>query len=288
MPRWVITAAGTLGFDDLTTPAGSRTALPGGSALYFALAAHRFCEVRLVAAVGTDGRALIDLLDAATIDRSGVVQMNGDTYRWRAEHHPAEPVPIHQEQRLGVYLDWEPEVPLLARTSEILFLGSMPPQRQLEVLAQCRPTELVALDTMTDFIATDRSGLEELLERCDMLFVNEEELRSLFPVPLPDALDLAREAVAHWDLRMLILKRGVLGAVQVSLDDTRVFPALAGSPVVDPTGAGDALAGGVLGRLAELGRRDDGALAQAMAAGSLAARATISAFGVEGLRGDPG
>lgn len=280
---WGITAAGSLGFDDLTTSAGRRRELPGGSALYFSLAACRFSTVRVAAVIGSDGTSLLDLLDTPQIDRSSVVQLPGASYRWRAEHHPSHGVPIHEEQQLGVYLDWRPHLTPAARTSEVLFLGSMHPARQLEVLRQCRAARLVALDTMKDFIVSHRAELERLLQETDLFFVNEAELRALVPSPLPDPVDVAREALERWRLQTVILKLGSRGAAAVSLSAAREFPTADGPPVVDPTGAGDALAGGLLGRLAQLRRTDPDAIDEAMLDGSRAARAAISRFGAQGL-----
>jgi sugar/nucleoside kinase (ribokinase family) len=272
-----------LGFDDLTTRAGRRRELPGGSALYFSLAAHRLCEVLVAAAIGPDGGPLLEILEAAQVNVSAVAELPGATYRWRAEHHPAEGVPVAEEQQLGVYLDWRPQLPALARDSEILFLGSMHPRCQLEILAQCPRAELVALDTMRDFIASDRDELGQLLVRADMLFANEAELMALLPSPSEEAVENARNVLSRWHLRTVILKLGPGGQVAVTRDTLREFPAAPGLPVVDPTGAGDALAGGLLGRLAQLRRTDDDAVDLAMADGAAAARAAISAFGVQGL-----
>jgi sugar/nucleoside kinase (ribokinase family) len=267
----------------LTTSAGRRRELPGGSALYFSLAACRFSTVRVAAVIGSDGTSLLDLLDTPQIDRSSVVQLPGASYRWRAEHHPSHGVPIHEEQQLGVYLDWRPHLTPAARTSEVLFLGSMHPARQLEVLRQCRAARLVALDTMKDFIVSHRAELERLLQETDLFFVNEAELRALVPSPLPDPVDVAREALERWRLQTVILKLGSRGAAAVSLSAAREFPTADGPPVVDPTGAGDALAGGLLGRLAQLRRTDPDAIDEAMLDGSRAARAAISRFGAQGL-----
>ncbi|HUY08488.1 MAG TPA: PfkB family carbohydrate kinase [Candidatus Dormibacteraeota bacterium] len=274
-----------MGFDDLTTPAGRRREIPGGSALYFSLAAGRLCDVRVSAAIGADGAPLLKILDEAHIDRSAVDLLPGATYRWRAEHHLRDALPVAEEQRLGVYLDWRPDLPSAARSSEILFLGSMHPARQLEILDQCPSVQLVALDTMRDFITSNRAELDQLLLRTTMLFANEAELRALLPSPGSAVLSLAREAVVLWNLRTIILKLGAHGAVAISPDGIREYPAATGPKVVDPTGAGDALAGGLLGRLAQIGRMDDSAVDLAMTDGAAAARAAISAFGVQRLLG---
>jgi sugar/nucleoside kinase (ribokinase family) len=222
-------------------------------------------------------------MDRAGIDRSAVAELPGRTYRWRVEHHPTEAVPLEEEQQFGVYLDWRPDLTGPAGESEIIFLGSMHPERQLEVLEQCPAAKLVALDTMRDFIERDRTELEEVLRRSDMLFANEAELRALLPGSSPDPLDVARAALQQWQLHTVVLKLGPAGAALIRNNSSRRFPAPPGPPVIDPTGAGDALAGGILGRLGQLGRCDDGAIESAMADGGAAARAAISDFGVAGL-----
>lgn len=251
--------------------------------MYFALAAHRLCEVRVAAAIGPDGGPLLELLDAAEIDHSAVAQLAEPTYRWRAEHRPSDSVPVAEEQQLGVYLAWRPRLPDPARRAPVLFLGSMHPGRQLEILAQCPHAQLVALDTMRDFIASHRGELEQLLQRSDIFFATVAELAALIPAGPATAVGLAREALFRWSLQTVVLKLGPDGAVAVSRSASREFPAAPGPPVVDPTGAGDALAGGLLGRLTQMGRSDDDAVDLAMADGSAAARAAISAFGVQGL-----
>jgi sugar/nucleoside kinase (ribokinase family) len=159
----------------------------------------------------------------------------------------------------------------------------MHPARQLDVMKQCPEARLVALDTMRDFIASDRAILEQLLDRAALLFANEAELRALVAPVAADPVAAAREAVQRWHLHTVILKLGADGAKAVSASSVRHFPAAPGPPVVDPTGAGDSLAGGLLGRVARLGRFDDAAIDRGMVDGSAAARAAISAFGVNGL-----
>ncbi len=256
--------------------------VPGGSALYFALAAAPYCVVRPVAVLGEDGASLMDLLGRPGIDTDGVAQLPGPSYRWHAVHAAEEAVPVKEEQRFGVYAGWTPRVPRLARRSELLFLGSMHPATQLQVLAQCRRTELVGLDTMCDFIASDRPLLLELAQGADLLFANQAELEHLHPGP-GGAEAAASELLGQGRLRAVVLKRGRLGAALVTASGAWHFPARPVDRVVDPTGAGDSLAGGMLGRLAQLRRTDDQALGLAMEAGLASAARAISAFGVAGL-----
>jgi sugar/nucleoside kinase (ribokinase family) len=234
-----------------------------------------------VAAVGQDGARLISLLSEGGVAPPGIAQLPGPSYRWRAVHDPAAQVPAFEEQSFGVYSNWRPEVPRPARASEILFLGSMGPPVQQEVLRQVAQAKLVALDTMRDFIAADRSLLLELVAQADLLFANGAELAELTGSRSEPAA--ARQLLGTGRLRAVVVKLGPKGAALVTPSLERLLPAHPVDLVVDPTGAGDSLAGGMLGRLAQLRRCDEDALHEALSEGLASAARAISAFGPAGL-----
>ncbi len=274
-PPWEVTAGGTLGRDELQTPAG-RAFVPGGSLLYFGLAAARLCKVHAVGAVGPDGTGLAAPLAGTGVDVSGVELLPGRSYRWRAEHGPAGGAPLEERQQLGVYSRWRPSPPRSARQSEILFLGSMPPRCQLALLEAVASPRLVALDTMRDFIQGHRRRLEAVIRRVDLLFVNRPELEALAPEGTATVFQGGR-------LRAVVLKDSARGARLITAHGEWPVPAAPVERVADPTGAGDALAGGMLGRLAQLGRLDQPTLMEALVEGTRWAARAITHFGPEGL-----
>ena len=250
--------------------------MPGGSLLYFGLAAARLAPLHAVAAVGRDGARLADPLAGVGVDVSGVELLPGRSYRWRAEHGAAGGAPLEERQRLVVYSRWRPNPPRSARQSEIVFLGSMPPRCQLSLLEVAEGPRLVALDTMRDFILGHRRRLQAVLQRVDLLFVNRPELEALAPEGPGSLLRGGR-------LTAIVLKDSARGAQLITAHGEWRMPAADVERVVDPTGAGDALAGGMLGRLAQLGRVDEPALQEALAEGTRWAALAISHFGPEGL-----
>ncbi len=210
------------------------------------------------------------------MDVSGVEPLPGRSYRWRAEHGAAGGAPLKERQQLGVYSRWRPDPPRAARQSEILFLGSMPPRCQLALLEAAEGPRLVALDTMRDYILGHRRRLQAVLRRVDLLFVNRPELEALAPEGAGSLLRGGR-------LTAVVLKDSARGAQLITSHGEWRMPAAEVEAVVDPTGAGDALAGGMLGRLAQLGRVDEPALREALTEGTRWAALAISHFGPEGL-----
>jgi sugar/nucleoside kinase (ribokinase family) len=104
----------------------------------------------------------------------------------------------------------------------------------------------------------------------DILFANEEEIRSLFQVPTFDA---ALQALrGHCEIA--VLTRGGHGSVVVAGDEVHVIDAEPVQRVVDTTGAGDLFAAGFL-----FGFTNGRSLADAARIGSLAAAEVISHYG---------
>lgn len=235
-----------------------------------------------MAALGHDGGELLRLLEEAGLDQVGVERMAGASYRWTAVHSEGGALEW-QHQQLGVYEEWSPRVPEVCRSSEILFLGSMPPSVQLAVLGQCSGADLVAIDTMTDWVASDRELLLELVTAADIFFANRAELEALLGGGA--AINRARSLLEGGRLRAVVVKEGPQGATLVTRLGHQLVPAAPVDRVVDPTGAGDALAGGMLGRLAQLRSSGEEALLLGLQEGVRRAARAVSAFSVGGLLG---
>jgi sugar/nucleoside kinase (ribokinase family) len=277
-----ITVAGTLTLDDVTTPWGRRREVVGGSALYTALAAAPSAPVRVVGVVGEDAAdRILGLLRRSEIDVGDVDVLPGPTFRWRAVHDFERWVTAFEEVDEGVMAGWQPRLSSEAATSPLLFLGSMHPRLQRAVL-DASHSPLIVADSMVAFIRDRREEVLEVVERSDVLVLNRSELAALAQVPEEAWLDAAKELCAA-GRRVVVVKAGPEGAAAVTPAHVVRRPAVPVSVVVDPTGAGDALAGGMLGYLARSGRPLEDCLEEALAAGLLAASRTIVDFGPAGL-----
>jgi sugar/nucleoside kinase (ribokinase family) len=280
---WEITVAGTVHLDDITTPHGRRLRQIGGSALYFALAAAPYARVHLNAIVGQDAEGeLRQTLDGLPIDLSGLTVSGASTFRWHAVQDFRRWVAETVAEEPGCESEWRPRLSPEAALAEVLFLGSMSPGLQREILAQSS-ARLIGLDSMTCFTGPERDALLEVVSGCDIVFLNRAELSSLVP-EVPDWQAAAASLRGRGRLRAVVVKGGPRGAVLVTSSSTLVRPPAPVDAVIDPTGAGDAVAGGFLGLCAAAERGDDGFFPVALEEGLSRAATAISTFGTDGLR----
>ena len=280
---WDIAVAGTVHVDDIVTPAGAATGLLGGSAVYFALAAARSAAVHVNGIVGADhAAAFLELLRGPRVSTEGLVVSDLPTFRWHARHDFDRWVAVDTFSDEGCDPTWRPRLPAEAARAEVLFLASMSPALQREVLAQSG-ARLVGADSMTDYTGPEREAVREVVHASDVLFLNRSELASLTSAPITTWREEAIAMCGVGRLRAVVVKAGPKGASLVTADGVISLPPAPTAQVVDPTGAGDALAGGFLAACAAAERDDDAYFATALESGLRCAAAAISHFGVAGL-----
>ncbi len=178
-----------------------------------------------------------------------------------------------------------PEVPPALRDPEILFLGSTDPGVQARVLGQAGAPGRVVLDTMSHWIRDSRRDLEATLPSVDVLLLNQEEVRLLGEAPDEEA---AARSVLSMGPTWVIVKRGARGACAYHAHGRVEMEAVPVELVVDPTGAGDAFAGGLVASLTGVGSLSPAVIRNAVGVGvDMGARA-VRAFSLEGLLGREG
>ncbi|MBK6733255.1 MAG: sugar kinase [bacterium] len=278
-----IVVVGSVAYDTVETPRERRERQLGGSASFFAVAARGRGQVRCVGVVGDDFREEDLALLAKHADISGIKRVPGKSFHWSGRYHADLIERDTLATELGVFADFQPEIPAMWRDSEYLFLANIHPALQAGVLDLMRGPRLVALDTMNLWIDTTPDLLRTILARVDVLLVNEGEARLLTG---QRSLARAAAAIRAMGPARVIVKKGEHGAVFFGRDSVLAVPALILDEVVDPTGAGDCFAGGFMGSLAEAGiGRDapDAAFRQAMLDGTVTASFCPEGFNVEGL-----
>ena len=291
-----ITVVGSIAYDSVKTPFGERERMLGGAAVHFALAAAFFDEVRVVGPVGEDfSEEDMAAMQQRGIDVSDVERVaGGSTFFWRGEYGWDLNTRETLDTQLGVFEGFSPKLSQRSRESEVLFLANIQPELQLDVRAQLPSVRFAALDSMNLWIDTARDALVRAVASVDCVLLNDAELRQL--TGRPNLVAAARELLA-WEPAdgggrgpsVIVAKQGEYGAALVTREGFFALPAYPLETVIDPTGAGDTFAGGLVGYIAA---NTDGAgaplpdelLRAAMAHATVLASFNVEEFGTERVR----
>jgi sugar/nucleoside kinase (ribokinase family) len=277
-----LTVVGSIAFDSVTTPFGSRERMLGGSAVHFALSAAFFDTVHVVGPVGDDfGEQEYAVLQERGVNIDDIERVpGGKTFFWRGDYAWDLNERTTLDTQLGVFEGFQPKLSDASRGADVLFLANIQPQLQLEVREQCPSARFVALDSMNLWIETARDSLIETLSGVDCVLLNDGELRQL--TREPNLVRAARQ-IREWGPSVVVAKQGEYGAAMVTDEGFFGLPAFPLETVVDPTGAGDSFAGGFMGYIAAHpdGELNHDLLRRAMAYGTALASFNVEEFGTE-------
>ena len=276
-----ILVVGSVAFDSVKTPFGERERILGGSATYFSVAASFFTKVRVVAVVGDDfGPADEAVFLERGVDTSDLERVAGRSFHWSGEYGYDLNVAHTRDTQLNVFADFKPKLSDGAREAPYLFLGNIQPQLQVEVREQVG-AKLVAADTMNYWINNTPAELREMLDRVDLLVINDAEARE---IAREANLVRAARRILTMGPKRLVVKRGEYGAAMFTEHSYFATPAYPLEEVFDPTGAGDSFAGGFMGYLAATDSADEATVRRAIIYGSVMASFNVEEFGCDRLR----
>jgi len=270
---------GSVALDSVETPFGTAEDALGGSAVFFSAAGALLHPVQMVGVVGRDyPMDQLQRLAERGIDLAGVTVQDGESFRWAGRYGFDLSTRDTLETRLGVFANFRPQIPDAFKGAAFVFLGNIDPELQLDVLTQVTKPAFVACDTMNYWIHGKRSALMKLLEHVDCLMVNDSEIREL-------SGDWHIHRAARWVIargpKYVVIKKGEHGAVLVGGGSIFYVPAFPLDDVFDPTGAGDAFAGGFMGHLARTGQLTDANLRLAMVYGSAMGSFAVERFSIQ-------
>ncbi len=272
---------GSIALDSIFTPFGETADALGGSAVYFSVAGSILHPVQVVGVIGKDyPRNELESLAARGIDWGGVEEADGESFRWKGKYSYDLQSRETLETRLGVFADFQPRLPPAFRSAKFVFLGNIDPDLQLGVLEQVSRPELVVCDTMNYWIQGKKASLLQLLSRVDVLMVNDSEAREL-------SGDWNIHRAGRWILRhgpkRVVIKQGEHGALLIEPRRTFYVPAYPLENVFDPTGAGDAFAGGFMAYLARTRSVAEDNVRRAMVYGAAMGSYAVEQFGIRGF-----
>jgi sugar/nucleoside kinase (ribokinase family) len=274
---------GSIGIDTVETPHGKREDVIGGSAIYFSYAASFFTPVRLVGVVGEDApKKIFDVFHGREVDTSGLeVRKGSKTFRWHGSYLKDLNEAVTEKVDLNVLAERAPKIPQGFVDSKYVFLANTHPALQQEMLASLHGPRLVVADTMNLWIQTEQDELRKLLKKIHGLVLNDGEARLL--TGEKNLISAARQ-VQKMGPKFVVIKKGEHGCLLLTDRGEFVLPAFPAEKVVDPTGAGDSFAGGMMGYLSTQGSFSPATLKRALAFGTVVASFTIADFSLGGLQ----
>lgn len=276
-----ILAVGSVAIDSVETPFGKKKESLGGSATYFSIAASFFDRVDIVATVGEDfPQRYITLFKKRLIGTAGLTVARGKTFRWSGRYDydldTAKTISTH----LNVFKDFRPTIPEGMRDAKFVFLANIDPELQYSVAEQVKKPKLIACDSMNYWIEHKKRALRKLLNKVDMLLLNEAEARQFSGEA---NLMKAARGILSLGPKTVIIKKGEHGVICVSGKFHFATPAYPLESVYDPTGAGDTFAGGLIGYLSRSGSVSESRIRKAVVYGSIMASFVVEDFSVNRL-----
>jgi sugar/nucleoside kinase (ribokinase family) len=280
-----LAVTGTVGIDTVHTPGGSAERVLGGSCAYFAAAASFHAPVRLIAVVGgdwpEDHRRLLEGFEDISLEGLEV-RPDGATFAWGGKYFPDMNRRETLFTELGVLEQAPATVPESYRDSEIVFLANTHPAEQVAMIGQFPDRRLVVADTMDLWINIAHDELLSVLAQIDGIVLNDAEAEQL--TEIRNAISAGRK-ILELGPSFVVVKKGEHGCILVHRDGVAALPAFPADmhQVVDPTGAGDSFAGGMMGHLASVGAFDQPSIQTALAWGTVTASFAIESFSLDRL-----
>ncbi|WP_264519907.1 PfkB family carbohydrate kinase [Flavobacterium sp. N1994] len=273
---------GTVAFDAIETPFGKTDKILGGAGTFIGLSASHFnLQSAIVSVVGDDfPQEYLDLLTSRNIDISGLeVVKGGKTFFWSGRYHNDMNSRDTLATELNVLADFNPIVPENFKDADVVMLGNLHPIVQTGVLNQMtKKPKLVVLDTMNFWMDCALPELLDVIQRVDVITINDEEARQLSG---EYSLVKAAAKIHTMGPKYVVIKKGEHGAL--IFHDEHIFfaPALPLADVFDPTGAGDTFAGGFAGFITQQGDISFETMKTAIIQGSNLASFSVEKFGTE-------
>lgn len=275
---------GTVAYDKIETPFGKTDKIVGGAATYISLSASYFVkDSKVVSVIGDDfSTEFLSKMESKGINLEGLQIKEGEkSFFWSGKYHYDMNTRDTLVTDLNVLADFDPIMPDSYQGSDFLMLGNLSPEVQMKVIERLekRP-KLVVLDTMNFWMDISLDMLKKVLQKVDVITINDEEARQLSG---EYSLVAAARKILTMGPKYLVIKKGEHGALL--FDEKQMFyaPALPLEVVKDPTGAGDTFAGGFIGYLAKTKDITFDNFKRAIIVGSAMASFTCEEFGTERL-----
>jgi sugar/nucleoside kinase (ribokinase family) len=273
----MLTVFGSVAIDTIRTPSRVIKNALGGAATYAAVSASFFQKPGLIAVVGRDfPKKYQDVLDKF-VDIKGVVHANGRTFRYDGSYDQTLSYRTTNKTELNVLKDFRPIVPEEYRRSEFVYLANNDPSQNTKIIKEFDRVKFSMCDTIDFWISTKRNDVIKMMRTVDSVVINDEEAKLLTKT---HNLIKAAKKIMEWGTRFVIIKKGEHGSLLFYDDIVFPSPAFSLESIVDPTGAGDSFAGGMIGYLANKNSTKLSTIREAVVYGNVMGSFAVEKYGI--------
>ena len=276
----MLTVFGSIALDTIRTPSRILRCSLGGAASFAAISASSFHDTGLVGVVGSDFPARYEKLLAGRADLAGLVRKSGKTFRYEGEYSSDLSSRRDVKAELNVLEGFSPELPESYKKSKFVYLANNDPDQNVRLLEQFDRVKFSACDTISYWIAHKKRSVVRMMSKTDAAVINDEEARML--TGQHNLVRCAR-TMAGWGARLVVIKKAEHGALLYHDGEAHPIPGVPLEKVLDPTGAGDAFAGALMGYMASVGSASVRRAREAAMRGAVMGSFAVEGHGLAGL-----
>src|SRR5579885_2657227 len=276
----MLTVFGSIAYDTIRTPTKVVTNALGGAATYAAISASFFVKPGLIGVIGQDFPKSYQNILERFVDTRGVVHAKGKTFRYDGSYDSTLSVRTTNKTELNVLADFKPIVPEEYRKSDFVYLANNDPVQNTKILKEFDRVKFSMCDTIEFWISSKRNDVIKMMGSVDSVVINDEEAKLLTKT---HNLIKAAKKIMEWGTRFVIIKKGEHGSLLFFDDIVFPSPAFSMENIVDPTGAGDSFAGGMIGFLASKNDTKLSTIKEAAVYGNIMGSFAVEKYGVYGI-----
>lgn len=277
----MLTVFGTIALDTTRTPFRNEIKIMGGAATFASLSSSFYTRTCIVGVTGSDFPSHYrEILDNRLDTRGIITNLQDKTFHYDSTFDYDLSHRTTNKTELNVIAHFEPTIPNDYKQSKYIYLANNDPIQNIKLLEFFPTPKLTVCDTIEYWILNKRDEVIKMMSKVNGVVINDEEARLLCKTA---NLIKCAKMIMSWGPQFTIIKKGENGSL-LFMDDY-IFPAAAYpmEEIVDPTGAGDAFAGGFIGYLAHQDNLEIKTFKEAVVHGNVMGAFAVEDFGVKRL-----
>ena len=276
----MLTVFGSVALDTIRTPTKVLKDVLGGAATFAAISASFFVKPGLIAVIGQDFPKKYHNTLNKFLDLSGLERANGKTFRYEGSYDETLSHRTTNKTELNVLGNFNPIVPDEYKKSAFVYLANNDPVQNIKVIKEFDSIKFSMCDTIDFWISTKRDDVVKMIRSVNSVVINDEEAKLL--TKTQNLIKCAKK-IMEWGPEYVTIKKGEHGSLLFYEDVVFPSPAFSMENIVDPTGAGDAFAGGMIGYMASRNSTKISTIREAVVYGNIMGSFAVEEYGIDGL-----